>query len=199
MTTITPHTRDRLLDSAERLFAENGVDATSLRHITNDAEANLASVNYHFGSKEELFRQVFARRIGPINQERLRLLDSCEAQGTPSLECVLEAFLAPTLRLRSDPEQGGEHFMCLMGRLFSEPTEWKTILMEEFNEIFQRFGTALQMALPEHAPIDLTWHLFFHYRRNGPFDDRRRPAQDLHPRSLRSGRCRRHIAAARRL
>ncbi len=161
MTTITPHTRDRLLDSAERLFAENGVDATSLRHITNDAEANLASVNYHFGSKEELFRQIFARRIGPINQERLRLLDSCEAQGTPSLECVLEAFLAPTLRLRSDPEQGGEHFMCLMGRLFSEPTEWKTILMEEFNEIFQRFGTALQMALPEHAPIDLTWHLFF--------------------------------------
>ena len=72
MTTTTPHTRDRLLDSAERLFAENGVDATSLRHITNDAEANLASVNYHFGSKEELFRQVFARRIGPINQERLR-------------------------------------------------------------------------------------------------------------------------------
>ena len=161
MTTLPQDTRDRLLDSAERLFAENGVDATSLRHITNDAEANLASVNYHFGSKEELFRQVFSRRVGPINRERLNLLDACEAQGTPSLECVLEAFLAPALRLRSDPEQGGEHFMCLMGRLFSEPREWKMLIVSEFSEVFQRFGTALQKALPKHSREELTWNLFF--------------------------------------
>ena len=85
----THDTRDRLLDTAERLFAERGVDATSLRHITTEAEANLASVNYHFGSKEALFRQIFARRIGPINEERLRLLDACEANNPPTLELSL--------------------------------------------------------------------------------------------------------------
>ena len=161
MTNSTQDTRDRLLDVAERLFAKHGIDATSLRHITNDAEANLASVNYHFGSKEELFRQVFTRRVGPINDERLRLLDICEAGGNPSLECVLEAFIAPPMRLRSDPEQGGEHFMCLMGRLFSEPNEWKMLIIDEFGEIFQRFGAALQQAMPEQSPEGLAWNLFF--------------------------------------
>ena len=161
MSTATQGTRDRLLDTAERLFAKRGVDATSLRHITTEADANLASVNYHFGSKEELFRQIFARRIGPINRDRLDLLDACEAQGDHALECVLEAFLGPTLRLRLAPDHGGEHFMCLMGRLYSEPSEWKMLIMDEFREVFQRFGTALQKALPEIAPETLTWRLFF--------------------------------------
>ena len=69
MSATTYDTRDRLLDTAERLFAERGIDATSLRHITAEADANLASVNYHFGTKEELVRELFARRIGPINRE----------------------------------------------------------------------------------------------------------------------------------
>ena len=66
MSDSTRHTdtRERLLDAAEYLFAQRGVDATSLRHITVEAAANLASVNYHFGSKEALFRAVFVRRIG---------------------------------------------------------------------------------------------------------------------------------------
>lgn len=162
MSTSTQDTRDRLLDAAERLFAERGVDATSLRHITTEADANLASVNYHFGSKEELFHQIFTRRIGPMNQERIRLLDACEAQQNPAeLECVLAAFLAPALRLRLDPAHGGEHFMCLMGRLFSEPNEWKVLIMDEFKEIFERFIAALHKTLPDLPPHELTWRLFF--------------------------------------
>ena len=157
----TQETRDRLLDTAERLFAERGVDATSLRHITTEAKANLASVNYHFGSKEELFRQIFARRIGPINEERLRLLDDCEVNNPPTLECVLESFLGPALRLRLDPDHGGEHFMCLLGRLFSEPSEWKMLIMDEFKEVYQRFATALQKAQPDLIPQDIAWRLFF--------------------------------------
>ena len=67
MTNQQIETRTRLLDSAEQLFAERGIDATSLRAITTAAGANLASVNYHFGSKDELFREVVSRRIGPVN------------------------------------------------------------------------------------------------------------------------------------
>jgi AcrR family transcriptional regulator len=43
-------TRDRLLDTAERCFAEHGYQATTMRAVTTEAAANIAAVNYHFGS-----------------------------------------------------------------------------------------------------------------------------------------------------
>ena len=161
MSATTYDTRDRLLDTAERLFAERGIDATSLRHITAEADANLASVNYHFGSKEQLVRELFARRIGPINRERLDQLAACQARGDTSLECVLSAFLGPALRLRLNAAHGGEHFTCLLGRLYSEPTELKMVIIDEFKEVLARFNTALQRALPDLAHDDLTWRFFF--------------------------------------
>ena len=77
----TTDTREALLDAAESLFAEHGVQAASLRAITQQAGANLAAVHYHFGSKEGLVRAVFSRRIGPLNEERLRRLEECEREG----------------------------------------------------------------------------------------------------------------------
>ena len=88
-------TRERILDAAERLFMENGYEATSMRTITGAAEVNLAAVNYHFGSKEALLREVFRRRLAWLNRERLQALDRREqqaggAQLKPSQ--ILEAF-----------------------------------------------------------------------------------------------------------
>ena len=71
-------TKDRILDAAEALFMEHGYEATSLRAITSAADANLAAVNYHFGSKEELFQAILTRRLDPMNQERVALLDTLE-------------------------------------------------------------------------------------------------------------------------
>ena len=68
-------TRDQILDTAERLFAEFVIDGVSIRTITAEAGVNLAAIHYHFGSKEALVREVFVLRIGPLNRERLRLLD----------------------------------------------------------------------------------------------------------------------------
>jgi len=161
MNTTTYDTHDRLLDTAERLFAERGIDATSLHHITAEADAKLASVNYHFGSKEELIRELFARRIGPINRERLDQLAACQARGDTSLECILRAFLGPALRLRLDADHGGEHFTCLLGRLYSEPTELKMVVIDEFKEVLARFNSALQHALPDLTHEHLTWRFFF--------------------------------------
>ena len=112
-------TRDRLLDVAERLFAQRGIDATSLRAITTAANANLASVNYHFGSKDELFLEVLARRIAPVNAERLRLLNIAEKQanGNPSVSAILNAFLAPALYLHARDKEDAKHVISLLGRL----------------------------------------------------------------------------------
>src|SRR6185436_20306302 len=93
-------TRDKLLGTAEKLFSEQGYDATSLRHIIAEAGVNLASIHYHFGSKEELLDEIVARKAGPVNTERLAMLDRTEAEapGSPSVERVLEAFLLPMAR-----------------------------------------------------------------------------------------------------
>ncbi|MFT5087957.1 MAG: AcrR family transcriptional regulator [Candidatus Latescibacterota bacterium] len=159
-------TRTRLLDSAEQLFSERGIDATSLRAITTAADANLASVNYHFGSKDALFREVIARRIGPVNAERLQLLEETEraaGEKPPALEAVLNAFLSPALHLDSQREYSGKHIMCLMGRLYSEPRaeELKGMFFAEFKEVFERFIPALQRSLPTVAKVDILWRFFF--------------------------------------
>ncbi len=73
-------TRRRLLAAAESLFVEYGYEAMSLRQITAKAHANLAAVNYHFGSKEALMHELLSQRLDRLNLERLNLLSSCEKQ-----------------------------------------------------------------------------------------------------------------------
>src|SRR5690348_11633026 len=80
----TGATKERILDSAESLFMAHGFEATSLRAITASADVNLAAVHYHFGSKEELFQSVLARRLDPMNRKRLELLSRLEAQCAPA-------------------------------------------------------------------------------------------------------------------
>ena len=75
----TSDTRDRILDAAERLFVEHGFDGTSMRMITGAANANLAAVNYHFGSKDALVQEVFRRRLADLNERRIAALDRLEA------------------------------------------------------------------------------------------------------------------------
>ena len=109
-------TKTRILDAAEHLFMEHGFEATSLRQLTSAAAVNLAAVNYHFGSKEELFQAVLTRRLDPMNQERIVLLEKVErdAGGRPlSCEKILFAMLIPALRLARDEKRGGKNFLKL--------------------------------------------------------------------------------------
>src|SRR6185295_9673608 len=110
-------TKQRILDVAERLFAEQGFAGTSLRSIIADAEVNLAAVHYHFRSKEALLEAVLIRRIGPLNEQRLTLLD--QFGKTPELEEVLTAMFDPTIRMFLGSGEG-RIFGRLVGRLHSE-------------------------------------------------------------------------------
>src|SRR5437764_4269513 len=112
-------TKERILDAAEALFMEHGFEATSLRQITATAGVNLAAVNYHFGSKEELFQAVLTRRLDPMNQERIGLLTRFEREAAPralSCERILAAMFIPALRLARDRRRGGKDFLRLLGR-----------------------------------------------------------------------------------
>ena len=164
MKRLSNHTKERILDTAERLFAEQGYSATSLRGIIAAAGVNLAAVHYHFHSKEALLEAVILRRALPANQERLALLDRCEqAAGDrpPALEKIIEAFVAPTFRMARDPACGGMIFMRLLGRLHAEGDLLPGIVMAHFGEMLGRFGAALRLALPDLSQEELFWRLNF--------------------------------------
>jgi AcrR family transcriptional regulator len=134
-------TKTRILDSAERLFAGNGFHNTSLRDITKDAEVNLAAVNYHFGSKESLFEEVFKRHFLPVNRIRLARLEdirdnAARNRSRPAAREVLQAFIAPVVYFRKT-EPGAAAFITLVIRTMSEHDDrLREILMGYFRPTF---------------------------------------------------------------
>ena len=158
-------TRDRILDAAERLFVEHGFDGTSMRMITSAANANLAAVNYHFGSKDALVQAVFRRRLTALNQERLTELDRLEAEAggaTIKPSRIVEAFFGTALRMAADTEHGGRTFMRLLARTYNEPNAFvREFLAEEYAEVMDRFLGALFAALPEVPRAEILWRFHF--------------------------------------
>jgi AcrR family transcriptional regulator len=154
-------TRDRILDAAEVLFAERGFARASVRAITERAGANLAAVNYHFGSKLELIRAVLQRRFGPLNAERLRRLGICE--GTPgcTLEEVVDAFIGPALSsVRSETHRAT--LSRLLGMAFSQPSEeLREIVLDQFGPVIERFVAALDRLLPDLNRQQIYWRFHF--------------------------------------
>lgn len=149
--------RELLLDTAERLFAEVGVGATSVRDITSAAGANVAAVNYYFGSREGLLRAVISRRMVPLNQERLRRLDALRGEA-PDVRALLEALALPAIDLCF------EHpcFARLASRLRAEldPSLWQEYRSHQA-EVMERFGAAFREALPQLSPEELTTRLHY--------------------------------------
>ncbi len=158
-------TKERLLDSAEHLFSRRGFSATSVRQITAEANVNLAALNYHFGSKEQLISAVFARRLGPLNEERIGLLERCcseSERGIPSLEGSVRALVGPALRLSQDPARGGEQFMLLMGRAFSEPGHGlDELVLRQFDGLARRFFPVFRHHLEDLTEEAFFWRIHF--------------------------------------
>lgn len=163
--TTPQDTRDRILDAAESLFVEHGFDGTSMRMITSAANANLAAVNYHFGSKDALVQAVFRRRLTVLNEERLAVLDrlEVEAGGAPLKPSrIVEAFFGTALRMAADTEHGGRTFMRLLARTYSEPNAFvRQFLAEEYAEVMDRFLGALFTALPDVPRTEIMWRFHF--------------------------------------
>jgi len=144
---------------------EHGYEATSLRAITATAAVNLAAVNYHFGSKEELFESVLTRRLDPMNQARLDLLARFESEAAHrpvDCERILAALLIPALALARDPARGGKDFLRLLGRAYADPAPFiRHFLSEQYRPMIVRFKAAFARALPHLPPKELSWRLHF--------------------------------------
>jgi AcrR family transcriptional regulator len=98
---ITEDTRTRILDAAERLFAEKGVDAISVRAVLKEAGVNVALAHYHFGSREGLIEELLRTRVAPLAEEQIRDIVEVDARGADAtLEDVLRAYFGGAFRAR---------------------------------------------------------------------------------------------------
>jgi AcrR family transcriptional regulator len=151
-------TRERIIQAAEALFAEYGFDAVSMRDITAAAHVNLASVNYHFGSKMALLAEVVGSRANLLVEARMKLLASVarDRNGRPKLEAVIAAFLRPSLEMSRQP--GGAHHMRLRARLAVERVGMSRAQFEHiFDASNEKFVDALCEALPDLPRSEVYW------------------------------------------
>jgi AcrR family transcriptional regulator len=156
-------TKQRLVEAAEALFADEGFDRVSVRDITTKAGANVAAVNYHFGSREGLLAIVMARYINPVNEERLARLDALERKvgGKPlPVEEVLDAFVRPFATQVRRSELSEKLFFKLMGRMFGQQgCELPPVVETVFVTMLNRFHKAFAKALPGLSAEEVWWRI----------------------------------------
>ena len=154
-------TNDRILGAAEELFALHGFAATSLRQVTGLAAVNIAAVNYHFGSKENLVNEVFRRRMDEMPARLLQQLETAQREHPGELEPVLAAFIEPALALAQD-RNGGGAFVRVIARAYAEHNEsLRRFLSDQYGHVLRHFGKALAACLPGIDKDSLYWRLDF--------------------------------------
>jgi AcrR family transcriptional regulator len=161
-----PHeTRTRILDAAEELFMQHGFEGTSMRLLTARASANLAAVNYHFGSKDALIEAVFRRRLDPMNAARVAALEQLEKDaGGRALapEAIIRAFVGASLRMIEDAKHGGRNFIRLLGRTYTDPQKHiRSLIGQLYAPAMERFKSAFERALPQMPRDELVWRIHF--------------------------------------
>jgi AcrR family transcriptional regulator len=156
-------TRALILDAAERLYAERGFADVTLRDIVAEAGVNLAAVNYHFGSKDELIAELFVTRSIATNRERLNELKAAETAGggRADIESILRALVGPTLRgcLGPDNERSTAARFMIRTSIESVPPI-RRIKNREFDHL-RKFAEAIRRSLPDCSEADLYWGMHF--------------------------------------
>jgi AcrR family transcriptional regulator len=159
----TDRTRAAILNAAERLYADRGFGDVTLRDIVAAAEVNLAAVNYHFGSKDELIAELFVTRSIATNRERLKELRDAEAAGggRAGIDAILRALVGPTLRgcLGPDRERSTAARFMIRASIESVPPI-RRIKNREIDHL-RKFAAAMRRALPGRNEVDLYWALHF--------------------------------------
>ncbi|NEN75073.1 helix-turn-helix transcriptional regulator [Pelistega sp. NLN82] len=160
-------TKQAILDTAERLFVEKGYEGTSMRDITQTAQVNLAAINYHFGSKDQLIIAVMKRRLGAINNERLRLLDALEAESARTGHLIkpsqlVNAFFGSLLEHAGDEHHDGGIFLRLLEQTMVNPSSFISAIVAKENAlVFKRYKQAFFNALPSVPEEEIIWRFQF--------------------------------------
>jgi AcrR family transcriptional regulator len=156
-------TRTAILSAAERLYADRGFGDVTLRDIVAAADVNLAAVNYHFGSKDELIAELFVTRSLATNRERLNELKAAEENGggRAPIDQIFRALVGPTLRGCLGPSSQGSTAARFMIRASIESVPPIRRIKNREVDHLRKFIAAMRRALPGRDDVDLYWGLNF--------------------------------------
>ena len=145
-------TKARLISTAERLFAKKGIDAVSIRDVTNAAKANSAAIHYHFGSKHGLVMAVLEHRVGDLRDRREELLAEVESMDAPTPRDLARALVLPSAELAND-RKGGQHYVVFVTAL-SNHAKYTSLVSEMFEPLSVRFLRLFETISPDlPAPV----------------------------------------------
>lgn len=155
-----PDRRQNILLAAEKLFATYGYHAVSIRHIADEAQVPLALVGYYFGAKQQLYHAIFEHWRSTIDERLASLKAAMAAKDGNRLARIVEAFIAPVIRLRASPE--GEYYALLMTRGLALQSEEEDAIIREFFDPMARtfikaFHTTLAAEFPHVTPSQVAW------------------------------------------
>jgi AcrR family transcriptional regulator len=156
-------TRTAILAAAERLYAERGFGDVTLRDIVAEANVNLAAVNYHFGSKDELIAELFVTRSLALNRQRLAELKAAEEEGggRAPIDAVLRALVGPTLRGCLGPDNQRSTAARFMIRVSIESVPPIRRIRNREIDHLRKFVAAMRRSLPGQSDVELYWGLHF--------------------------------------
>ena len=151
-------TRKTILDTAERLLAEEGM-AVSLRRIMSKAKVNIAAIHYHFGDRQALIDALVDRRLGTINGARLKRLAEARERSDPAgIEDLVQAFMGPSVEASLSADPGWQHFSRFLVWLVNDPqTTSRTLLKNVYGELHPRFQAAFRKRKPDLSETDFHW------------------------------------------
>jgi AcrR family transcriptional regulator len=156
-------TRQLILDAAERCLAEGDFDGVSLRAIAEAAGVDIALVNYHFGAKENLLRDVINRRAQVIHEARVQALEEARHEAgnaSPSVEAIVTAFLEPWLKKLASGNAHWQNYNRLLCRM-SMMAKYLPLASGSLDATALHFINALRAALPKASAKSIYWGYMF--------------------------------------
>ncbi|KAA9132764.1 TetR/AcrR family transcriptional regulator [Marinihelvus fidelis] len=154
--------KDRIIEVAEKLFAQRGFNGVSLREITREAGVDVALVKYYFDNKEGLFDALLQRRADILNRERAEALERVLERNNPApVEDIIDAFTHPLLNEVVGEDSTWRDYFGLLAQVNNNP-EWGGQAMSKyFDPLVRRFIYALKDALPDADMVDIYWCYHF--------------------------------------
>ncbi len=154
---VSEDTKGRILDAARAEFSKRGFEGASIRRITQRAGVQLGATRYHFGSKEDLFRAVFARHMREFQEDRTKYL---REDSLTTIEDAVRAYIEPLLSVQFET-QGGWEFARLTARTVSDAGERSTRITQKiFDPAAREIVESFRKALPELREPELYWSVF---------------------------------------
>lgn len=156
-------TRERILNEAERLFAEGGYDGTSIRDVAAAADCQIQAIGYHFGQKEQLFDTVVARRARVMSEmrvEALRRLKAAAGDAPVPLEALVRAYVRPFIASAQSGDPGWRNYAALMGRLANSKLG-TAVIARHYNAVARDYVIEFKRTLPSASERSIVEGVLF--------------------------------------